>query len=200
VITCALAALGLALLAPPALAQDLQPGVQTSGAAAPAPGPAGAANASSGGASAVNRSQAASPPAPGSAPGGGPAPAAGPPAAAGPAPAPRAAPGGTPAATSAAPKGGKASDRLQLDTTQISGNRELPKVMYVVPWRKADPGDFAGRPLNSLLDEALTPVDRDVFRRQNRYYAALQGDPGPVKSQPGATADPSASPSAKDEK
>ena len=36
-------------------------------------------------------------------------------------------------------------------------------------------GEFAGRPPNSLLDEALTPVDRDVFRRQNRYYAALAG-------------------------
>jgi hypothetical protein len=69
--------------------------------------------------------------------------------------------------------------------------------MYVVPWRKADPGEFTGRPLNSLLDEALTPVDRDVFRRQNRYYAALQADP---KSQPASPADGSASPTPKDEK
>jgi hypothetical protein len=44
-----------------------------------------------------------------------------------------------------APKAGKASDRIELDTTQISGNRELPKVMYVVPWRKADPGEFTGQ-------------------------------------------------------
>ena len=28
---------------------------------------------------------------------------------------------------------GNAKDRLELDTTQITGNRELPKVMYVVP-------------------------------------------------------------------
>ncbi|MGH8230415.1 MAG: hypothetical protein ACRESY_01190, partial [Steroidobacteraceae bacterium] len=81
-------------------------------------------------------------------------------------------------------RGGKASDHIQLDTTEISGNRELPKVMYVVPWRRADPGDFNGRPLNSLLDEALTPVDRDVFRRQNRYYAALQAEPGAASSPP----------------
>jgi hypothetical protein len=69
---------------------------------------------------------------------------------------------------------GKSSDRVQLDTTQISGNQELPKVMYVVPWRRATPGDFAGKPPNSLLDEALTPVDRDVFKRQNRYYGVVQ--------------------------
>jgi hypothetical protein len=104
------------------------------------------------------------------------------------------------AASSAAPKAGKSSDHIELDTTQISGNRELPKVMYVVPWRKADPAEFTGRPLNSLLDEALTPVDRDVFRRQNRYYAALQGEAGSAKSQPGAAGEDSAAPTPKDEK
>ncbi|HEY3731054.1 MAG TPA: hypothetical protein VGL28_07305 [Steroidobacteraceae bacterium] len=103
----------------------------------------------------------------------------------------------------AAPAPGKSQDRIELGTTQISGNRELPKVMYVVPWRRADPGDFAGRPPNSLLDEALTPVDRDVFRRQNRYYSALEGGaggPGAAASQSaagGATANP---PETRDEK
>jgi hypothetical protein len=111
-----------------------------------------------------------------------------------------AAPAASAAAAPATPKGGKASDRIELDTTQISGNRELPKVMYVVPWRKADPGEFTGKPLNSLLDEALTPVDRDVFRRQNRYYAALSAAPGSDKSQPGAAGDGAAAPTPKDEK
>ncbi len=71
---------------------------------------------------------------------------------------------------------GKAHDRIELDTTQITGNRELPKVLYIVPWKRADLGDLVGRPVNSLLDEVLTPVDRDVFNRQNRYYDALQPD------------------------
>ena len=48
--------------------------------------------------------------------------------------------------------------------------------MYVVPWKKADLGDLSGRPVNSLLDEVLAPVDREVFRRENRYYDALQPD------------------------
>jgi hypothetical protein len=69
---------------------------------------------------------------------------------------------------------GNAKDRLDLDSTQITGNRELPKVLYIVPWRSAEMGDLVGRPVNSLLDEVLEPVDRDVFRRQNRYYEALQ--------------------------
>ena len=78
------------------------------------------------------------------------------------------------AATAAKPGAkGKALDRLELDTTQITGNRELPKVLYIVPWKRSDLGDLVGRPVNSLLDEVLTPVDRDVFQRENRYYRAL---------------------------
>jgi hypothetical protein len=103
----------------------------------------------------------------------------------------------TPAAPTAAVK---SKDHIELDTTQISGNRELPKVMYVVPWRKADLGEFAGRPPNSLLDEALTPVDRDVFRRQNRYYSALEAGTAASKSQPDASAGKAAGSEPKDEK
>jgi len=93
-----------------------------------------------------------------------------------------------------------AKDRMELDTTQISGNRELPKMMYVVPWRKADLGDGAGRPPNSLLDEALTPIDRDVFRRQNRYYSALESGADPSKAQPGAPPTQPSAPEARVEK
>jgi len=71
---------------------------------------------------------------------------------------------------------GKAEDHLQLDTTQITGNQELPKVLYIVPWKRSDLGDLLGRPANSLLDEVLQPVDRDVFKRENRYYDALKPD------------------------
>jgi hypothetical protein len=76
----------------------------------------------------------------------------------------------------AAPAAGRstARDRLDLESTQITGNRELPKVLYIVPWRSAELGDLVGRPVNSLLDEVLEPVDRDVFRRQNRYFEALK--------------------------
>jgi hypothetical protein len=73
-------------------------------------------------------------------------------------------------------------DRIELDTTQITGNRELPRVLYVVPWKRPDLGDPGARPANSLLDEVMAPVDRDVFRRQNRYYQALKPDSaGPGK-------------------
>lgn len=67
------------------------------------------------------------------------------------------------------------ADRLQLDTSVVTGNRELPKVLYIVPWKKAGLGEPPGRPFNSLLDEVLAPVDRDVFRREVTYYGVVSG-------------------------
>jgi len=67
-----------------------------------------------------------------------------------------------------------AQDRADIDRTQIIGNRELPKVLIIVPWKKPLPGDLSGRPLVSVLDEALAPVDRDGFRRELRYDAIVQ--------------------------
>lgn len=67
-----------------------------------------------------------------------------------------------------------AQDRADIDRTQIIGNRELPKVLYIVPWKKPIPGDLSGRPLVSVLDEAMAPIDRDVFRRQVQYDAQAQ--------------------------
>jgi hypothetical protein len=80
-----------------------------------------------------------------------------------------------------------AQDRADIDRTQIIGNRELPKVLYIVPWKKPRPGDLAGRPPASVLDEALAPVDRDVFRRELSYDA---------QTRPASSAAPDGAPAA----
>jgi hypothetical protein len=77
----------------------------------------------------------------------------------------------------AADDGSPTMDHLELDPTSIIGNRELPKVMVIVPWKRAELGDLEGRPANSLLNEVLEPVDRDVFRREIRYFDALAAKP-----------------------
>lgn len=70
-----------------------------------------------------------------------------------------------------------AVDRADLEGTSIHGSRELPKVLYIVPWKKPVPGELVGRPVTSLLDETLAPVDRDVFRRELEYYERLSLPP-----------------------
>jgi hypothetical protein len=77
---------------------------------------------------------------------------------------------------------GVAEDRIDLEGTTITGNRELPKVLYIVPWKRTISGELVGKPVQSLLDEALAPVDRDVFRRQVEYYGMGQRAAGPAGS------------------
>lgn len=67
-----------------------------------------------------------------------------------------------------------AQDRAEMDRTPIIGHRELPKVLTIVLWKKPLPGTLAGRPVHSVLDETLAPVDREVFRRQMDYGAQVQ--------------------------
>ena len=72
--------------------------------------------------------------------------------------------------------GGAVMDEMELGRTEITGNQELPTVMYIVPWKKSDPGDLMGKPVNTLLDEVLAPLDREEFIRQVDYYEDLYGE------------------------
>ncbi len=72
--------------------------------------------------------------------------------------------------------GSQVMDRLELGRTEITGNQELPKVLYIVPWQKSDPGDLMGRPVNTLLDDVLAPLDREEFMRQVEYHTDLYGE------------------------
>jgi hypothetical protein len=77
----------------------------------------------------------------------------------------------TPAAPSAAPKAGT----IHLDETVISGNQELPKVLYIVPWQ-----DPSGMPTIEISPEfSETQVFRHLYppayRRELQYYDLLEG-------------------------
>ena len=85
-----------------------------------------------------------------------------------------------------------AQDRMDLEGSKIIGNRELPKVLYIVPWKKPTQGELSGRPPVSVLDEAMAPVDRDVFRRQVNYDGQAQ-----ARATPAATTAPAAAPATK---
>jgi len=68
--------------------------------------------------------------------------------------------------------------KLELEKTEITGARELPKVLYIVPWKKAAP-DSRPLPMKSMMDEILAPIDMDVFRRQVRYHEFTHPAPEP---------------------
>ena len=67
-------------------------------------------------------------------------------------------------------------DEIDLGRTEITGNQELPKVLYIVPWQKSEAGELVGKPVNTLLEEVLAPIDRTEFIRQVDYYSDLYED------------------------
>jgi hypothetical protein len=66
-----------------------------------------------------------------------------------------------------------AQQRLEMEGTAIIGNKELPKVLYIVPWKSTETVNFPSPPIESIMDQALKPLDRNAFRRQIRYHAAI---------------------------
>ena len=63
---------------------------------------------------------------------------------------------------------------IQMKGTNIRGSTELPKVLYIVPWKKAELGDILMQAGVSMFDDELAPIDRDVFRRQVQYYDMIR--------------------------
>ena len=63
-----------------------------------------------------------------------------------------------------------AEEQMEMEGMAVIGNRELPKALFIVPWKDPNAELTPERPVNSLIDEALQPVDADVFRRKLDYF------------------------------
>lgn len=64
-----------------------------------------------------------------------------------------------------------AEDKLEMEGISIVGNSELPKSLYIVPWKSPDKRASAGKPVNSLVDDILEPIERDAFQRRLKYFS-----------------------------
>ena len=53
-----------------------------------------------------------------------------------------------------------AQDKIELQTTTIKGNKELPKILYIVPWRDVKPAIKGQQELalHSLFGDLFDPV------------------------------------------
>ena len=67
----------------------------------------------------------------------------------------------------------KAADAKALAGISILGNQEAPKSLVIVPWKGSQIGAMPG--LSRLLDDAVQPVDKDVFMRELAYYEIRSG-------------------------
>lgn len=58
-----------------------------------------------------------------------------------------------------------AEDKLELEITVIQGNKELPQILYVVPWQdsKVKKNEERSLVLHSLFGKYFDPVEPDEF-------------------------------------
>jgi len=75
--------------------------------------------------------------------------------------------------------GAAAQDSLELEGTEITGNKELPMVLYIVPWKTAERFDIQSPPIVSVMDQPLKPIERTSFKRSINYHQAIFSTPGP---------------------
>ncbi|MGD8818405.1 MAG: hypothetical protein PVJ51_14550 [Acidobacteriota bacterium] len=76
--------------------------------------------------------------------------------------------------TAAAEEAQPAQGVIQLDETVISGNQELPKVLYILPWR--EPGGLPDIELKAELDEleVFRRLYPPAYRRELSYFRTLE--------------------------
>ena len=58
---------------------------------------------------------------------------------------------------------------VEIGGMSIIGNRELPKTLYIVPWKDSEI-DSETDLSRDLLNERLKVVDQEEFSRQLKYY------------------------------
>jgi hypothetical protein len=55
----------------------------------------------------------------------------------------------------------------------VTGNREQPKVMYLLPWQPPAVSEHEYDPLVSVAGGLFVPIDRDEFMREMEYRKLL---------------------------
>ena len=66
---------------------------------------------------------------------------------------------------------------IQLDETVISGNQELPKVLYILPWQQ--PGGLPDIEVKTEFTEieVFRRLYPPAYRRELSYFETLDGNP-----------------------
>jgi hypothetical protein len=72
----------------------------------------------------------------------------------------------------------KPQGHIRLDETVISGNQELPKVLYIVPWQ--DPSGIPSIELdpNFTEHEVFRRLYPPAYQRELKYYDLLKASEG----------------------
>ena len=67
------------------------------------------------------------------------------------------------------------ANTIYMDETYISGNQELPKVLYILPWKNQQ-GEAVPAMIPALLNESImAPIYPHEYRLEMSYRALIAG-------------------------
>lgn len=61
-------------------------------------------------------------------------------------------------------------ENVTLKGTAVIGNSEMPNVLYVVPWKKPPEPNLNPELHESLIEDQLRPIDRNVFVKRIKHF------------------------------
>ena len=72
-----------------------------------------------------------------------------------------------------------AQQRLDMQGTSIIGNKELPNILTIVPWKSAEPVSLSTPSFDSVLDETPRTLERSTFQRQLDLFTTIYTEKKP---------------------
>lgn len=63
--------------------------------------------------------------------------------------------------------------KLKSKGMTVYGQSELPKVLYIVPWKRKDSSSLDMPQTGSLMADILDPINPSIFRRRIRYHKLM---------------------------
>lgn len=67
-----------------------------------------------------------------------------------------------------------AEDVIESEGRQSTGDAEMPKALYIVPWKKPALPVTASRPVTFFVNDALSSTDRESLDAQIAFHGLLQ--------------------------
>ncbi len=64
-----------------------------------------------------------------------------------------------------------AEDSIDSSGTKIIGDSDMPKTLYIIPWKKPEPAPPPTRSMSEFANAALATLERDTLLRQMQYHA-----------------------------
>jgi hypothetical protein len=74
-------------------------------------------------------------------------------------------------------------ETIYLEETYISGNQELPKVLYILPWKNQSAGAVSAVEPRSSLDRVMTLVYPHEYRLELNFRSNVTNRDQPIKMQ-----------------